>query len=97
VVVRRGAKQAGRCPTCQRAHNAAHMARRPDLYDPAERRRRAEIVREYVLLNGWWCPGDGPDHPRHPSRDLTSHHVDAPGRGRQKVLCRSRNSAIGKP
>lgn len=97
VRARPGAKQAARCRPCQRRHDRAHNARRPDLHDPAETARRAHAVAAHVAAHGWWCPGDGPDHPPHPSRDLTAHHVTGPGHGPLRVLCRSRNSAIGKP
>jgi hypothetical protein len=92
VTVRRNVKQAGRCILCRAEHNARHNARRPDLHDPAEKRRRAQVV----AAAGGWCQG-WPGHPRHPSADLTAHHVDGPGGVRLVALCRSKNSAIGSP
>lgn len=59
------------------------------------------IVR-HVGEFGWVCPGDGLEHPAHPSRDLTLDHVvqlqedGAPfDPANTRVLCRSRNSANG--
>jgi hypothetical protein len=60
-----------------------------------------EIAR-HVGEHGWICPGDGPEHPAHPSRDLTLDHVlaledgGAPfDRANTRVLCRSWNSTLG--
>lgn len=104
VTIRQGSHQRARCPSCAavkanadrpatRARDRAHKARRPDLYDAAETRRRALVV----AAAAGWCAGDGPGHPPHPSGDLTAHHVDGPGKGPLKAICRSLNSSIGSP
>jgi 5-methylcytosine-specific restriction protein A len=87
-----------RCTDCERDHQRAKRARRPDLYaDAAERRRRAHAVADHRALVGDWCPGWG-KQPAHQSADLTADHVRevaAGGRpdGRLVVRCRSCNSA----
>jgi hypothetical protein len=65
-------------------------------------RMSQRMIARHVGQFGWVCPGDGVEHPAHPSHDLTTDHVQAlidggapfdPGNTR--VLCRSRNSANG--
>ncbi len=62
--------------------------------DPAEKRRRAKAVAEWVAVHGWICPGWR--RPPHPSHDLTAAHTVAVANGGGdspiKVLCRSCNS-----
>jgi hypothetical protein len=60
------------------------------------------MIARHVGEFGWTCPGDGVEHPAHPSRDLTLDHIDqlqddgAPfDPANTRVLCRSRNSATG--
>jgi 5-methylcytosine-specific restriction protein A len=88
-----------RCADCERAHARAKRARRPDLDDAAERKRRARLVADHRATIGDWCPGV-PELRRgaHPSADLTADHlveVALGGRpdGQLVVRCRSCNSA----
>ncbi len=60
------------------------------------------MIARHVGQHGYVCPGDGPEHPAHPTRDLTLDHVVALIDGgapfdpaNTRVLCRSRNSANG--
>jgi len=60
------------------------------------------MIGRHVGQYGYVCPGDGPEHPPHPTRDLTLDHVVALIDGgapfdpaNTRVLCRSRNSANG--
>ena len=60
------------------------------------------MIARHVGQYGYVCPGDGPEHPAHPTRDLTLDHVVALIDGgapfdpaNTRVLCRSRNSANG--
>jgi len=60
------------------------------------------MIARHVCEHGYVCPGDGPEHPAHPTRDLTLDHVTALLDGgapfdpaNTRVLCRSRNSANG--
>jgi hypothetical protein len=60
------------------------------------------VIARHVGQYGYVCPGDGLDHPAHPSHDLTLDHVLALLDGgapfdpaNTRVLCRSRNSANG--
>ena len=60
------------------------------------------MIERHVGEFGWTCLGDGPDHPAHPSRNLTLDHVEQLQEGgapfdpaNTRVLCRSRNSANG--
>lgn len=61
------------------------------------------MIARHVGEFGWVCPGDGPDHPAHASRDLTLDHIVEmqaggaafPSDDQLRVLCRSRNSANG--
>jgi hypothetical protein len=58
-----------------------------------EQKRRANVVREWVNQNGWWCPGWRRE--AHYSRDLTAAHSVAVAFGGTEidgVLCRSCNS-----
>ncbi len=70
--------------------------------DPRWARLSKRMVARYVGQYGYVCPGDGPEHPAHPTRDLTLDHVTALIDGgapfdpaNTRVLCRSRNSANG--
>jgi hypothetical protein len=100
VQVQRGAKQAGRCPDCQRAHNARKRATRP--YDHAERLEHEALIAAWVQANGWVCPGTvycgGKPHP---STDLTVDHHQAVAHGApraggaKRVVCRPGNSSAG--
>jgi len=61
----------------------------------AERSRRAAVVRAWVSVRGWVCPGY--ERPPHPSRDLTAAHSIAVSRGGSEisgVLCRSCNARM---
>jgi 5-methylcytosine-specific restriction enzyme A len=85
-----------RCIDCDRAYQRAKRARRPDLDDAAERKRRARLVADHRARIGDWCPGLG-SHPAHPSADLVADHVvevaaGGPATGPLRVLCRSENS-----
>jgi len=60
------------------------------------------MIARHVGQHGNVCPGDGPEHPAHQTRDLTLDHVTALIDGgapfdpaNTRVLCRSRNSANG--
>ena len=60
------------------------------------------MIARHVGQHGYVCPGDGVEHPAHPTRDLTLDHVTALIDGgapfdpaNTRVLCRSRNSANG--
>jgi len=60
------------------------------------------MIARHVGQYGYVCPGDGAEHPAHPTRDLTLDHVTALIDGgapfdpaNTRVLCRSRNSANG--
>jgi len=70
--------------------------------DPRWTRLSQRVIDRHVGQYGWVCPGDGPEHPAHPSRDLTTDHVLALIEGgapfdpaNTRVLCRSRNSTNG--
>jgi hypothetical protein len=92
----RSVRGRSRCTDCERAHQRAKRARRPDLDDAAERKRRARLVADHRARIGDWCPGLG-DHPAHPCADLVADHVvevaaGGPASGPLRVLCRSENS-----
>ncbi len=79
----------------QGVNSAAHS-------DPQWTRLSAHLIRAHVGQFGWVCLGDGPEHPAHPSHDLTTDHVlqlqeggALLDRANTRVLCRSRNSANG--
>jgi hypothetical protein len=85
-----------RCADCQTNHNRAKRARRPDLDDAAERRRRRQLVADHRAVVGDWCPGLD-QHPAHPCADLVADHVvevanGGLASGPLRVLCRSENS-----
>jgi hypothetical protein len=70
--------------------------------DPRWARLSKRMISRHVGQFGYVCPGDGPEHPAHPTRDLTLDHVQALIDGgapfdpaNTRVLCRSRNSANG--
>jgi len=70
--------------------------------DPRWTRLSKRMIARHVGQYGYVCPGDGPEHPAHPTRDLTLDHVLALVDGgapfdpaNTRVLCRSRNSANG--
>jgi 5-methylcytosine-specific restriction enzyme A len=94
----RSVRGRSRCNDCQRAHQRAKRARRPDLHnDAAERERRRRVVADHRALVGDWCPGWG-RQPAHQSADLTADHVEEVAKGgrpdgRLVVRCRSCNSA----
>jgi 5-methylcytosine-specific restriction enzyme A len=92
----RSVRGKSRCIDCERAHQRAKRARRPDLDDAAERKRRARLVADHRARIGDWCPGLG-QHPAHPSADLVADHVvevaaGGPASGPLRVLCRQENS-----
>jgi 5-methylcytosine-specific restriction enzyme A len=94
----RSVRGRSRCGDCQRVHQRAKRAHRPDLHnDAAERERRRRVVADHRAMVGDWCPGWG-RQPAHQSADLTADHVKevaAGGRmgGKLVVRCRSCNSA----
>src|SRR5690606_24266086 len=64
-------------------------------YTHAMRKRRADVVKQHVELNGYVCPGW--EREPHPSRDLTADHVEPFHRTHDEnsslqVLCRQCNS-----
>ena len=70
--------------------------------DPRWARLSKRMIARHVGQYGYRCPGDGPEHPAHPTRDLTLDHILALIDGgapfdpaNTRVLCRSRNSANG--
>ena len=70
--------------------------------DPRWARLSRRMIARHVGQYSYVCPGDGPEHPAHPTRDLTLDHVLALTDGgapfdpaNTRVLCRSRNSANG--
>jgi hypothetical protein len=70
--------------------------------DPRWARLSRRMIARHVGKYGYVCPGDGVEHPAHPTRDLTLDHVLALIAGgapfdpaNTRVLCRSRNSANG--
>jgi len=70
--------------------------------DPRWTRLSKRKIARHVGQYGYVCPGDRPEHPAHPTRDLTLDHVLALTDGgapfdpaNTRVLCRSRNSANG--
>ena len=92
----RSVRGKSRCTDCERAHQRAKRARRPDLDDAQERRRRARLVADHRARVGDWCPGLGA-HPAHPSADLVADHMvevaaGGPASGPLRVLCRQENS-----
>jgi 5-methylcytosine-specific restriction enzyme A len=94
----RSVRGKSRCADCERDHQRAKRARRPDLHNDAkERERRRRVVADHRAMLGDWCPGWG-RQPAHPSADLTADHVKevaAGGKpiGRLVVRCRSCNAA----
>ena len=87
-----------RCPRHPEKSGANHGVHADPRWARLSRRMIARHVGEF----GWVCPGDGPEHPAHASRDLTLDHVvqlqedGAPfDPANTRVLCRSRNSANG--
>jgi 5-methylcytosine-specific restriction protein A len=72
----------------------------PIYRDPRWRKLAAKIVRNWVAIHGWVCPGWR--RPEHPSRQLTADHTLALARGGEPfdpanvgVLCRRCNTAKG--
>jgi hypothetical protein len=92
----RSVRGKSRCVDCERTYQRAKRARRPDLDDAAERKRRARLVADHRARVGDWCPGLD-QHPAHPCADLVADHVvevaaGGPATGPLRVLCRSENS-----
>ena len=92
----RSVRRKPRCTDCARTYQRAKRARRPDLDDAQERKRRARLVADHRARVGDWCPGLG-GHPAHPCADLVADHVvevaaGGPASGPLRVLCRSENS-----
>jgi hypothetical protein len=84
-----------RCVDCEREYQRAKRARRPDLDDAAERKRRRELVANHRARVGDWCPGLG-QHLAHPCADLVADHVvevaaGGLASGPLRVLCRAEN------
>ena len=71
--------------------------------DPRWTALSRRVIAKHVGQFGWVCPGDGAEHPSHPSHDLTADHVVAIEDGGSpfplddglRVLCRSWNSTLG--
>lgn len=71
--------------------------------DPRWTALSRRLIARHVGEHGWVCPGDGSEHPAHPSHDLTLDHAVAmvdggaafPPDEQLRVLCRSWNSALG--
>ena len=65
-----------RCVDCQGQADRAKRARRPDLDDAAERKRRARLVADHRATIGDWCPGV-PELGRgaHPAANLSADHL----------------------
>lgn len=71
--------------------------------DPRWTALSRRLIARHFGQYGWVCPGDGPEHPAHPTRDLTLDHTMAmvdggaafPPDDELRVLCRSWNSALG--
>jgi hypothetical protein len=88
-------------PESRRDRDARDALRRPSLW--AERKQNAALVHDWVTVHGWLCPGDGPDHVAHyvAPGQLTADHLHpiilggARVGGPMRVLCKSRNSALG--
>jgi hypothetical protein len=92
--------QDGRCSKHPRtsgigANHAIHT-------DPRWTALSQRMIARHVGQYGCVCPGDGPEHPAHPSRDLTLDHVVQLQEGgaafdatNTRILCRSRNSTNG--
>ena len=92
----RSVRGRSRCTDCARTYQRAKRARRPDLDDVQERKRRARLVADHRARIGDWCPGLD-QHPAHPCADLVADHVvevaaGGPTSGPLRVLCRSENS-----
>jgi 5-methylcytosine-specific restriction enzyme A len=83
-----------RCTDCQREHDRAKAARRPDLHNDAkERERRRRVVADHRAMVGDWCPG-WERQPAHLSADHVKQVVrGGPPDGRLVVRCRSCNAA----
>jgi 5-methylcytosine-specific restriction enzyme A len=87
-----------RCTDCERDHQRAKRARRPDLYNDArERERRRRVVADHRAMVGDWCPGWA-GQPAHQSADLCADHVREVAKGGRPdgklvVRCRSCNAA----
>lgn len=84
------------------AHPKASGPSHPVHADPRWTRLSRRMMARHVGQFGRVCPGDGHDHPAHPSGDLTLDHVIPLAEGgaafdpaNTRVLCRSRNSANG--
>lgn len=88
---------------CSEHPRLSNRSRHNTLYSTREwTRLSARLIRAHVGRFGWVCPGDGPEHPSHPTRDLTLDHkltLSAGGApldpANLRVLCRSRNSELG--
>lgn len=70
--------------------------------DPRWASLSQRMIARHVGEFGWVCPGDGLEHPAHPTHDLTTDHVLALDEGgapfdaaNTRVLCRSWNSTLG--
>jgi 5-methylcytosine-specific restriction protein A len=97
------------CPVCRRLGCTNPTHHREKLDDWRERRRRRpynhaervlkeKVVKEWVAVYGWVCPGY--QCPSHPSTDLTADHIvpivaGGDPLGPMQVLCRRCNSRKG--
>jgi hypothetical protein len=90
----------GRCGKHRRSSGlgANHAIHSDPRWTALSRRMIARHVGQY----GWICPGDGLEHPAHPTRDLTTDHVLAIDDGgapfdpaNTRILCKSWNSTLG--
>jgi hypothetical protein len=62
-----------RCDTHRRARERYRGSSTARGYDGAWRRLQARVVREWVAVHGWVCPGYM--RPGHPSHHLTGDHI----------------------
>src|SRR5664280_3011745 len=73
------------CSVCGKFTRASRCAAHPSKKgstasravhtDPRWVRLSQRMIARHVGQYGWVCPGDGAEHPAHPTRDLTLDHV----------------------
>lgn len=98
-----GVATSGAGSRCSKHPNLSRIGANHAVHtDPRWSRLSKRMIARHVGQYGWVCPGDGPEHPAHPTRDLTTDHVLALEDGgapldpaNTRVLCKSRNSANG--
>jgi 5-methylcytosine-specific restriction endonuclease McrA len=89
-------------PRCSRHPRRSHELGKRTHTDPRWTDLSKRVIARHVGQYGWVCPGDGAEHPAHPSRDLTADHIVPLAQGgaeyderNLRVLCRSWNSTLG--